>query len=565
MGEQLTIYDTTLRDGTQAENFNLSVEDKVRITLKLDELGVDFVEGGWPGANPASTRYFEEIRNYELKHTVVAAFGSTRNFSKPPEQDPNLTALVAAKSRAITIFGKSWDIHVRDALRIELEDNLQIIEDSLAYLRPHVEFLFYDAEHFFDGYKANPPYALQTLERAVAGGAQCLVLCDTNGGTLPGEIATIFKEVEQHLDNVTIKASAPTVRLRGNGQAGGAEEGEGAGELPVELGIHAHNDSECAVANSLIAVSLGARHVQGTINGIGERCGNANLTSIMPALALKMKRYFAAAENMPKLTETSRFVTELGNLAHDKYQPYVGQSAFAHKGGIHVSAVKRNPLTYEHIDPERVGNVRRILISDQAGRGNILHKAKKFGIDLDSKDPQVSSILKKLKELETQGFQYEGAEASFELLMRKALGTCKAYFHLLGFRVLGQKDPCALGPEEEVVEEATVRLEVGGEAVHSAALGKGPVNALDNALRKALNSFYPQLEHMELLDYKVRVLASEHGTGARVRVLIESSDEHSTWGTVGVSHDIIEASWQALVDSITYKLMKDERDRQSRG
>ena len=552
MTQKLTIYDTTLRDGTQAENFNLSVEDKLRITLKLDELGIDFVEGGWPGANPASTRYFEEIRNYDLKHTVVAAFGSTRNFNNPPEEDPNLAALLAAKTRAITIFGKSWDIHVRDALRIELADNLQIIEDSLAYLRPHVEFLFYDAEHFFDGYKANPQYALTTLEKAIAGGAQCLALCDTNGGTLPGEIAGIISEVKQHLAGL------------GGGQGkAAAKRGGGAGEavLPVELGIHAHNDTECAVANSLIAVSLGITQIQGTINGIGERCGNANLTSIMPGLALKMRHYFAAAERLEKLTETSRFVSELGNLTPNKYQPYVGQAAFAHKGGIHVSAVKRNPLTYEHIAPERVGNIRRILISDQAGRSNILHKAKKFGIDLDSKDPLVSSILKKLKELETQGFQYEGAEASFELLMRQALGTRKEYFQLKGFRVLSQKVAAGNQPAEMGLEEATILLEIAGELVHAAALGNGPVNALDNALRKALKDYYPQLKAVELQDYKVRVLASEHGTGARVRVLIESRDEDSTWGTVGVSHDIIEASWQALVDSITYKLMKDERDR----
>jgi 2-isopropylmalate synthase len=562
MKELLTIYDTTLRDGTQAENFNLSVEDKLRITLKLDELGVDFVEGGWPGANPASTRYFEEIRNYDLKHTVVAAFGSTRNFNNPPEQDPNLAALIAAQTRAITIFGKSWDVHVRDALRIELADNLQIIEDSLAFLRPHVEFLFYDAEHFFDGFKANPSYALSTLERAMAGGAQCLILCDTNGGTLPGEVAAIVNEVRQHLATLPVKAGAkPGAKKGGKAKKTPPRGGEGP-VLPVELGIHAHNDSECAVANSLIAVSLGISHIQGTINGIGERCGNANLTSIMPGLALKMKRYFAAAENLGKLTETSRFVSELGNLAHNKYQPYVGQAAFAHKGGIHVSAVKRNPLTYEHIVPERVGNIRRILISDQAGRSNILHKAKKFGIDLDSQDPLVSSILKKLKELENQGFQYEGAEASFELLMRKALGTRKEYFRLLGFRVLSQKEPGDNRPEERILEEATIRLEVGGETVHAAALGNGPVNALDNALRRALNGFYPSLAAVELQDYKVRVLASEHGTGARVRVLVESRDETATWGTVGVSHDIIEASWQALVDSITYKLMKDERARQ---
>jgi 2-isopropylmalate synthase len=527
MTEQLVIYDTTLRDGTQAENFNLSVDDKVRITLKLDELGVDFIEGGWPGANPASTEYFLEIKNYSLKHATVSAFGSTRNFKNQADQDQNLQALVAAKTRAITIFGKAWDIHVRDALAIGLDDNLLIIEDSLAFLRPQVAHLFYDAEHFFDGFKANKEYALATLGRAVAGGADCLVLCDTNGGTLPAEIPAIMAEVRKH--------------FAGQGKT-------------VTLGIHAHNDSETAVANSLMAVTMGASHVQGTINGIGERCGNANLTSIMPGLALKMGRDFHAAANLAMLTEASRFVSELGNLTHNKYQPYVGGSAFAHKGGIHVSAVKRNPLTYEHIEPEKVGNIRRILISDQAGKSNILHKATKYGIDLGSKDPMVNAILKELKALENQGFQFEGAEASFELLMRRALGTQKHYFELKGFRVISQKDP-----DGQVHEEATIRLEVGGEPVHTAALGNGPVNALDNALRKALKGFYPQLAEMELLDYKVRVLATEHGTGARVRVLVESGDAESRWGTVGVSHDIIEASWQALVDSITYKLMKDEQ------
>ncbi|MFZ5763506.1 MAG: citramalate synthase [Thermodesulfobacteriota bacterium] len=527
MSEQLVIYDTTLRDGTQAENFNLSVDDKIRITLKLDELGIDFVEGGWPGANPASTQYFEDIRNYALKHATVTAFGSTRNFRNPAGEDQNLAALVAARTRAITIFGKTWDIHVRDALGIGLDDNLLIIEDSLAFLRPHVAHLFYDAEHFFDGFKANREFALATLDRAVAGGAECLVLCDTNGGTLPTEIPAIMAEVRKH--------------FAGQGKT-------------VALGIHAHNDSETAVANSLVAVANGAVHVQGTINGIGERCGNANLTSIMPGLALKMGHRFHAAANLAMLTETSRFVTELGNLTHNNYQPYVGPAAFAHKGGIHVSAVKKNPLTYEHIEPERVGNIRRILISDQAGKSNVLHKAKKYGIDLDSKDPLVNAILKELKELENQGFQYEGAEASFELLMRRALGTQKHYFELKGFRVISQKDP-----DDHFTEEATIRLEVGGEMVHTAALGNGPVNALDNALRKALKRFYPQLAEVELMDYKVRVLASEHGTGARVRVLIESGDSEGRWGTVGVSHDIIEASWQALVDSITYKLMKDEQ------
>ncbi|MFA6465200.1 MAG: citramalate synthase, partial [Desulfurivibrionaceae bacterium] len=414
MAPKVAIYDTTLRDGTQAENFNLSLEDKLRITLKFDELGIDFVEGGWPGSNPKDVEYFKEIQKYELKHTKVTAFGSTRLFANPPEQDGNLNALLAAKTPGITIFGKTWDIHVSDALRIGLDDNLLIIEESLRYLRPHVKHLFYDAEHFFDGFKANREYALATLDRAIAGGADCLALCETNGGTLPTELAGIIEAVKAHLK---------------------------AKKSKVEFGIHAHNDSECAVANSLIAVSMGATQVQGTANGFGERCGNANLTSIMPALALKMGYDFTAAANLHRLTEVSRFVSELANLSPNKYQPYVGQSAFAHKGGIHVSAVQRNPLTYEHLEPEKVGNVRRVLISDLSGKSNVLVKAKKFGLDLDSKDPVVSAIVKELKDLENQGFQYEGAEASFELLMRRALGTPKKYFDLHGFRVMSQKTP----------------------------------------------------------------------------------------------------------------------------
>ncbi|MBU0481810.1 MAG: citramalate synthase [Proteobacteria bacterium] len=525
--DKLVIYDTTLRDGTQAENFNLSTDDKIRITLKLDQLGLDFVEGGWPGANPVTTEYFQQIKNHPLKHTRLTAFGSTRNFKNRPEQDPNLQALLEAGTPGITIFGKTWDIHVFDALQIKLEDNLTIISDSLQYLRPKVKHLFYDAEHFFDGFKGDKEYALATIDRAVGAGADCIVLCDTNGGTLPMEISRIITEVREHFS---------------------------ASGRKVELGIHSHNDGESAVANSLMAVSLGATHVQGTINGVGERCGNANLTSIIPALALKMGCSFKAAENLRELTETSRFVTELANLPHNKYQPYVGRAAFAHKGGIHVSAVKKNPMTYEHIEPEKVGNIRRILISDQSGRSNVLHKAAKFGIDLETNDPRVTAILSQLKDLERQGYQYEGAEASFEILMRKALGTCKNYFDLHGFRVICSKRDINTLPQDE----ATIRIEVKGEMVHAAALGEGPVNALDNALRKALRSFYPSLSDVMLTDYKVRVLASDHGTGARVRVLIESSDSVSQWGTVGVSHDIIEASWQALVDSITYKLMKDQ-------
>ena len=531
MAKELTIYDTTLRDGTQAENFNLSVEDKLRITLKLDDLGVDFIEGGWPGSNPTSVQFFQEIQSYNLKHAKLSAFGSTRLFANPAPQDANLLALLAAKTPCVTIFGKTWDIHVDIALRISLDDNLTIIDDSLRFLRPHVEHLFYDAEHFFNGFKANKAYALATIEKARLAGADCLVLCDTNGGTLPTEIGLIMDEVMRFFEEKS---------------------------LPVSLGIHAHNDSETAVANSLVAVDHGANQVQGTINGFGERCGNANLTSIIPALALKMGYTFAAVEQLTKLTEVARFVNELANLPHNKYQPYVGAAAFAHKAGIHVAAVNRNPLTYEHITPEQVGNIRRILISDQSGKSNVLHKAKKFGLDLESTDPLVTTILKRLKELENQGFQYEGAEASFELLMRRAMGTMPSFFELKGFTVLNHKDT----PEGVTKAEATIQLEVGGDIVHTAAMGEGPVNALDNALRKALTCFYPQLASVSLSDYKVRVLASEHGTGAQVRVLIESTDSKSQWGTVGVSHDIIEASWQALVDSISYKLLKDKLSQQ---
>ena len=529
MSHKVDIYDTTLRDGTQAENFNLSVEDRVRISLKLDELGIDFIEGGWPGSNPSAVEFFKVMQGQTLKHAKLTAFGSTRNFNKPVDQDPNLQALIEAKTPGITIFGKTWDVHVRDALRIGLEDNLVIIFESLQYLKPHVEHLFYDAEHFFDGFKQNTEYALATIDKAVEGGAECLVLCDTNGGTLPNEIPAIIDTLNRHL------------------------ESKG---YTTPLGVHAHNDSETAVGNSMMAVSKGISHVQGTMNGFGERCGNANLTSIIAGLALKMKCQFKAAENLEHLHETARFVNELANLPHNKYQPYVGRSAFAHKGGVHVQAVERNPITYEHIEPEKVGNVRRILISDQSGKSNVLYKARKFGLNLDSKDPAVSKIVQELKELENQGFQYEGAEASFELLMRKALGTRSHYFDLKGFRVISQKTSM----DEPSKDEATIRIVVGDEGeVHTAALGDGPVNALDKALRKALTRFYPKLKDMELTDYKVRVLSGERGTGAMVRVLIQSRDQESEWGTVGVSHDILEASWQALVDSITYKLMKDEK------
>ncbi|MBC8208125.1 MAG: citramalate synthase [Desulfobulbaceae bacterium] len=530
MTRQVQIYDTTLRDGTQAENFNLSLNDKVKISHKLDEAGIDFIEGGWPGSNPLAVEFFQTMQGANLKHAKLAAFGSTRMFANPADQDANLQALIAAKTQVITIFGKSWDIHVYDALRIELADNLLIIEESLRYLRPHVEHLFYDAEHFFDGFKKNADYALETLGRAIDGGAECLILCDTNGGMLPQEVQPIISRVQQYV----------------------ADRG-----ADVNLGIHAHNDSETAVANSLIALSMGVKQVQGTMNGYGERCGNANLTSILPALTLKMGYDCEAGKQISSLYETARLVDELANLPHNKYQPYVGQAAFAHKGGIHVSAVKRNPLTYEHIEPEKVGNFRRILISDQSGKSNVLHKAEKFGVKIDPDNPLLADIVRKLKDLENQGYAYEGAEASFELLMRKVLGTQPDYFKLKAFRAINSKRTMDQPPETE----ATIRLEVAGEEVHSAAMGDGPVNAIDKAMRKALVQFYPALEEVELIDYKVRVLSGEHGTGAKVRVLVESKDQRSQWGTVGVSYNIIEASWQALVDAFSYKLMRDDEQR----
>lgn len=527
MTRVIEIYDTTLRDGTQAENFNLSVDDKIKITLELDRLGIDFIEGGWPGSNPVSVEYFQKMKDIPLQYSKLAAFGSTRHFKNKPEEDPNLLALIEAGTPAVTIFGKSWDIHVEQALHIELKDNLQIIEDSLAYLRDKVDHLIYDAEHFFDGFKNNYQYALSTLEKAVAGGAETLVLCDTNGGTLPHEITEIVEEVHNFLNKI---------------------------DANVKVGIHSHNDSETAVANGLVAIKAGCSHVQGTINGFGERCGNANLTSIIPALVFKMGYNCEVRKHIDRLFKTARLVNELANLPHNRYQPYVGESAFAHKGGIHVSAVKRNPLTYEHIAPDKVGNIRRILISDQSGKSNIMHKAKQWGLKIDPNDPILQTIISELKELENFGYQYEGAEASFELLMRRAMGLQRNYFSFETFRVMNHKMKLETPP----ITEATLRLFVGGSEVHTAAMGDGPVNAIDGAMRKALTRFYPCLEEMELADYKVRVLSGEKGTEAKVRVLVESRDKQCSWGTVGVSVNIIEASWQALVDAVNYKLMKED-------
>ncbi len=522
--QTVILYDTTLREGNQAEDIAFSLEDKVRITQKLDDLGVHYIEGGWPSSNATAYEYFKEIKSYALKKAVVTAFGSTAKPGAEIAHDKNINDLIHANTGAITIFGKTWDIHVREVLRTSLAENLQLVENSVRYLKQHVREVFFDVEHFFDGFKANRSYALKVLEHAAAGGADCIILCDTNGGTLPHEIQEIVQIVRQATN--------------------------------VPLGIHTHNDGDVAVANTLVAVQCGCQQVQGSINGYGERCGNANLCSIIPNLKLKLGIACVSEEDLKKLCEVSRFAYELTNQSPLKHQPFVGSSAFAHKAGVHVSAVKKHPVTYEHIIPEAVGNMQRILVSDQAGKSTILQKAKEFNIDLESHDPIVQKILSELKEREREGYQFEGAEASFELQMRKALGMKKRYFDLVGFRVINEKRE-----EEEALCEATIMVNVGGTVEHTAAMGNGPVNALDNALRKALEKFYPQLRDVSLVDYKVRVLPGIHGTAARVRVLVESGDKADTWGTVGVSENIIEASWQALTDSITYKLFKDYRGR----
>ncbi|MDW7709074.1 MAG: citramalate synthase [Deferrisomatales bacterium] len=525
----IRVYDTTLRDGTQAEDVSFSVEDKLRIAQQLDSLGIHYVEGGWPGSNPRDIQFFREARGLRLEQARLCAFGSTRRADVRPEDDASLQALLEAETPVVTIFGKSWDLHVEDALRVTLEKNEELIEQSVAYLKRHVAEVVYDAEHFFDGYKASPEYALRTVRAALRGGADVVVLCDTNGGSLPTEIGRIVGEVRE--------------------------------AVPGVLGIHCHNDGELAVANTLVAVEAGATHVQGTVNGFGERCGNANLISILPNLVLKMGRSCIAADRLKRLREVARFVDELANLHHDKHQPFVGDSAFAHKGGVHVSAVRRNPLTYEHIDPSLVGNSQRVLISDLSGRANVLTKAQEMGFDLEGQGQLAAEVLERVKRLEAEGYLYEGAEASFEILLKKSLGLHHKFFDLIGFRVIDEKRH----ENEEPIAEATIMLRADGVVEHTAAIGNGPVNALDAALRKALEKFYPAIRDVHLLDFKVRVLTSGGGTASRVRVLIESSDGRETWGTVGVSANVIQASWQALVDSIEYKLMRDEERAQGVG
>jgi 2-isopropylmalate synthase len=521
--QSIEIYDTTLRDGAQAEDVWFTSEDKIRVAQKLDELGVQFIEGGWPGANPKDIDFFRMARTIPFKHAQLVAFGSTRRASNSPQNDAVLKALLEAGTRIVTLFGKSWTLHVSDALGISLKKNLELIEDSVAFMKGKQRRVFYDAEHFFDGYKADPEYALSTLAKAQAAGAERLILCDTNGGTMPWEIKRIIAEVSK--------------------------------EVRVPLGIHAHNDADMAVANSLIAIEQGVVQVQGTINGIGERCGNANLSSIIPNLNLKMRQKAIGQERLARLREVSHFVAEIANLVPDTHQPYVGDSAFAHKGGIHVDAVRKNPMTYEHVRPEAVGNRQRILVSDHAGKSSLAGKAEEFHIKLRKDSPKTQELLATLKELENQGYQFEGAEGSFELLMRRGLGTHKPSFELMGFRVIVEKRRA----DEDPVSEAAVMVKVGDAVEHQVAVGAGPVDALDRALRKALEKFYPELQEVKLLDYKVRVLAGNKGTASKVRVLIESGDEKEKWGTVGVSENIMEASWQALADSIEYKMLAKHR------
>jgi 2-isopropylmalate synthase len=519
---RLWIYDTTLRDGTQREGLSVSIEDKLRIARRLDRLGIPFIEGGWPGANPKDVQFFWQLQQQPLTQAEVVAFCSTRRPHRLAATEPMLQAILAAGTRWVTIFGKSWDLHVTEGLQTTLAENLAMIRDTIEYLRAQGRRVIYDAEHWFDGYKHNPTYALETLETAIAAGAEWIVLCDTNGGSLPQEIAHIVTEVS--------KATS---------------------SQQIQLGIHTHNDCDMAVANAIAAVAAGATMVQGTINGYGERCGNANLCSLIPNLQLKLGYKCIDDNQLQQLTETSRFVSEVVNLAPNEHAPFVGRSAFAHKGGVHVSAVERNPSTYEHIQPERVGNRRRIVISEQSGVSNVLAKARCFGINLDKHNPTTQEILKRLKELETEGYQFEAAEASFELLMHQVLGRRQQFFQVKGFQV-----HCnfLVQGEETASSLATVKVTVNGQDILEAAEGNGPVAALDAALRKALENFYPQIATFELTDYKVRILNGDRGTSAKTRVMVESGNGQQRWTTVGVSTNILVASYQAVVEGLEYGL-----------
>lgn len=515
---RVTIYDTTLRDGSQGEGVNFSLQDKLLLTRRLDELGVDFIEGGYPLSNPKDADYFREVRGLTLRHAKVAAFGMTRRKDTPPDQDTCLRALLASEAPVITIVGKTWDMQVTEILTTSLEENLRMIGDSVSFCRAAGRELFYDAEHFFDGYRANASYAIETLRAAQETGAAVVILCDTNGGSMPEQVAETVAHVRR--------------------------------ELKCEIGIHCHNDCDLAVANSLAAVRCGATQVQGTMNGIGERCGNADLVSVIANLSLKYGAEVLLPGRLVHLTEISRYSYELANMNFRNGQPFVGSSAFAHKGGMHTHAVAKNPKTYEHINPELVGNERRILVSELSGQSTILNKTAKYQITNDRAVMQ--RILAEVQDLENAGYEFEAAEASFDLLVKKVLGQYRPWFVRLAYRVNIEHEG-----EQQPITEATVKLRVQDQTQHTVSEGDGPVNALDGALRKALLPYFPNLEDLALVDYKVRVVNAREGTAARVRVVIESRDATAVWGTVGVSENIVEASWLALCDSIEYKLFKD--------
>ena len=518
---RIIIYDTTLRDGSQTEGISFSVNDKIKITEKLDDLGVHYIEGGWPGSNPKDQSFFKAMKKKRLKSAILASFGSTRRAKVKACDDANLNELIKSQTPTVTIFGKSWDLHVTDVLKTTLEENLAMVYESVSFLKDKGREVFYDAEHFFDAYKRNPEYALQTVLRAQDAKADCIILCDTNGGTLPEEVRKIVREVRTKLE--------------------------------TPLGIHTHNDLDLAVANSLAAVQEGCIHVQGTFNGLGERCGNADLCTIIGILTTKLRIPSIPDENVKRLTETSYFLSEMSNIKLPDNHAFVGHSAFAHKGGVHIDAVLKNSVAYEHIDPALVGNHRRFLTSELAGKMPIILKAEQMNLNLDKKSPEAQKILKALQKKEHNGYQFEAADASFELFMKRELKKYAKFFKLEGFKVTTEKRY-----DGKVFAEASVRLNIQGKEEFSACDGSGPVDALDGALRKALNKFYPSLSTMHLTDYKVRVIDSKAGTAAKVRVLIESQDDTDSWTTVGVHENIIEASWEALIDSIEYKLLKDQ-------
>lgn len=520
---RIQIYDTTLRDGAQGEGISFSAAGKIQLARRLDAFGVDYIEGGYPGSNPKDIHFFQEARKLDLKHARIAAFGSTRRAGTPVGEDHNIIALLNAETPVITLVGKSWSMQVREVLRTTAEENLAMIGDSVRYLKERGKEVFFDAEHFFQGYQNDPAYAVAALQAAAQAGADGVVLCDTNGGTLSEDVYEITRSMVERLD--------------------------------VAVGIHTHNDIEQAVATSLAGIRAGAGQVQGTINGYGERCGNANLISIIPTLRLKMGLDCLHEDALAQVREVSVFVDELLNRAPDSKAPYVGRSAFGHKAGLHANAVQKNATAYEHIDPELVGNARRFLVSEGAGGSSVILKAMELGMDIDRSSPEVRSVLAEIKELESKGYEFEAADASFKLLVQKVLNQHKPFFELEGYRVMIEKR----GPHDAPISEATVKLTVQGEREHTVAEADGPVDALDRALRRALTRFYPEIADVYLTDFRVRILDPEEAASATTRVLIESSDGEQTWTTVGVSDNIIEASWEALVDSVEHRLFLVEK------